>query len=250
MANNILNFSINIFPEDSPKLESFPNCGRVGNPNNTECILDCEWVNNPKLNQPVHTGVIQLDALFPPGYRYNLIKYPETLSCIEDCRILYRMRQITSWPEIRQLVEDVTRWNPNLDNIIFEVCALYFELNGSTGCFNRPIFLTRQGNLSKNKRLLGNSLISDERSGYDNSTIEYTLNQYPWVCSICTAGYRGHHICGATLLSAPPSKTILVTAVHCNYICQSSEGTPRETCCCRDPDENFASCRKVREIFL
>ena len=96
MAHNILNFSINIFPEDSPKLESFPNCGRVGNPNNTECIWDCEWVNNPKLNQPVHTGVIQLDALFPPGYRYNLIKYPETLSCIEDCRILYRMRQITS----------------------------------------------------------------------------------------------------------------------------------------------------------
>ena len=130
MAHNILNFSINIFPKDSPKLESFPNCGRVGNPNTTECIWDCEWVNNPKLNQPVNTGVIQLDALFPPGYRYNLIKYPETLSWIEDCRILYRMRQITSWPEIRQLVEDVTRWNPNLDNIIFEVCALYFELNG------------------------------------------------------------------------------------------------------------------------
>ena len=125
-----------------------------------------------------------------PGYRYNLIKNPENLSCIEYC----------SWPEIRQLVEDVTNWSPNLYNIIFEVCALYFELNGSTRCYNPQNFLTRQGNFSKNKRLLGNSLISDERSGYDNSTIEYTLNQYPWVCSIRTAGYRGQYICGTTLL--------------------------------------------------
>ena len=44
------------------------------------------------------------------------------------------MRQLTSWPEAGQLVEAVTRWNPNLDNITFEVCALYFliEVQGVT----------------------------------------------------------------------------------------------------------------------
>ena len=64
------------------------------------------------------------------------------------------------------------------------------------------------------------------------------------------SGYHGRHICGATLLSAPPSKTIIVSAAHCNYICKSSEGKVRETCCCRNPADNFASCRTVTIHFL
>ena len=58
-----------------------------------------------------------------------------------------------------------------------------------------------------------------------------------------TSGYRGRHTCGATLLSAPPDKTVLVSAAHCNYICKDTDGTVLETCCCRDPEDNFASCR-------
>ncbi len=32
--------------------------------------------------------------------------------------------------------------------------------------------------------------------------------------------HRSFHKCGVTLLSGPPSKTILVSAAHCNYICK------------------------------
>ena len=58
-----------------------------------------------------------------------------------------------------------------------------------------------------------------------------------------TPGYRGRHVCGVTLLSMPPNRTVLVGAAHCNYICKDLDGTILETCCCRNPDTNFASCR-------
>ena len=34
-------------------------------------------------------------------------------------------------------------------------------------------------------------------------------------------------------------------AAHCNYICKDVDSTLLETCCCRDPDNNFASCRST-----
>ncbi|XP_040582967.1 serine protease 33 [Lepeophtheirus salmonis] len=37
-------------------------------------------------------------------------------------------------------------------------------------------------------------------------------NEYPWLCSL---RFRGSHICGITLISGPPSETILVGAAHC-----------------------------------
>ena len=90
-------------------------------------------------------------------------------------------------------------------------------------------------------RLVGNSLTNS----YTDDTLYNTLNQYPWTCSVRVAGYRGRHLCGATLLSVPPQPTIIVTAAHCNYICKDEDGTVLETCCCRDPTQNFASCRTV-----
>ena len=133
---------------------------------------------------------------------------------------------------------------PNIDSIIIEICVLYLELR-LTPCFNIANLL--QAPLPRNitnikmERLVGNSLTNS----YRDPTINYTLNQYPWACSLRTAGYRGRHVCGASLLSAPPSKTIIVTAAHCNYICKSSDGKVRQTCCCRNPADNFASCRTV-----
>ena len=57
-------------------------------------------------------------------------------------------------------------------------------------------------------------------------------------------GFRGYHRCGVTLLSAPPKKTIFVSAAHCNYICKSETGLPVQTCCCRDSSEP-STCRGV-----
>ena len=37
-------------------------------------------------------------------------------------------------------------------------------------------------------------------------------HEYPWLCSLRR---RGGHICGITLLSVYPQKTILVGAAHC-----------------------------------
>ena len=67
---------------------------------------------------------------------------------------------------------------------------------------------------------------------------------YPWMCSIRTQGYNGRHRCGATLLSGPPKKTVLVSAAHCNFICKNDFGEHLEICCCRASSEP-GSCRDV-----
>jgi len=61
--------------------------------------------------------------------------------------------------------------------------------------------------------------------------------KFPWICSLRRSGYRGYHICGVTMLSAPKeddpnSPTILVSAAHCNYVCKDSNGRILESCCC------------------
>ena len=45
-------------------------------------------------------------------------------------------------------------------------------------------------------------------------------HEYPWLCSLRR---RGGHICGITLLSVYPRKTILVGAAHC-YNSKSKNG--------------------------
>ena len=65
-------------------------------------------------------------------------------------------------------------------------------------------------------------------------------NRYPWLCSLRTAGYRGVHRCGVTLLSAPPKPTIFVSAAHCNYVCKDEKGQVVEICCCRSSTSEFS----------
>ena len=57
-------------------------------------------------------------------------------------------------------------------------------------------------------------------------------------------GFRGYHRCGVTLLSAPPKKTILVAAAHCNFLCKDIDDTVVETCCCRTLNAG-STCRGV-----
>jgi len=56
----------------------------------------------------------------------------------------------------------------------------------------------------------------------------------PWSCSLQTT--LGVHRCGVTLLSAPPSKTVLVGAAQCNSVCKDNLGAVKEMCCCRTAD--------------
>lgn len=77
----------------------------------------------------------------------------------------------------------------------------------------------------------------------DQEGMMRTLNQYPFICSLKTRGFRGYHRCGITLLSVPPNPTILVTAAHCTFICKDSDGYIVETCCCREESEP-SNCRQ------
>lgn len=101
---------------------------------------------------------------------------------------------------------------------MFNVTNLYTRISGLTG---DPV-----------------SFVSKDQEG-----MKRTLNQYPFICSLKTRGFRGYHRCGVTLLSVPPNPTILVTAAHCTFICKDSEGYIVETCCCRKETEP-SNCRK------
>ena len=242
--NYFLKFFVHIFQGKLQRLESFPNCGRVGNPQNVECIWDCDWIANPLYGQ---ASIIFPDGWYGNGLTYNLIKYPKDPTCLQDCSLIRdRLSGLTDITELEDIFTPIVDKRPNIDSMIIEICLLYLELNNDV-CNLSPLIGGRSISASvpiKSQRLAGNSVTNN----YFDPTLNYTLNQYPWTCSLRTAGYRGRHVCGATLLSAPPSKTIIVSAAHCNYICKSSEGTVRETCCCRDPDNNIASCRTVRRM--
>ena len=234
------------------RLESFPNCGKLGNPDNVECIWDCEWVDNPLIGRIPKTGSPLIDQFVSEaGLIYGLIKYPANKSCLDDCTFIAKLKEqenqgIQGIINVLLQSKEILNVKPNIDSIIIEICLIYFELRNQPPCLVLPPFQRSLEKKRKTQRLFGNSLTNS----YVDKTLKYTLNQYPWTCSLRTAGYRGRHVCGATLLSAPPSKTIIVGAAHCNYICKSSDGTIRETCCCRDPKDNFASCRNVGHLFF
>merc|ERR1711892_1483297 len=103
--------------------------------------------------------------------------------------------------------------------------------------------LKKKRKLSKESYENKQSFSSNEGSrivGSASQQINAPYN-YPWMCSLKTKGFRGQHRCAVTLLSAPPRKTVMSSAAHCNYICKDGASIV-EICCCRDVTET-SSCR-------
>ena len=91
--NYFLKFFVHIFQGKLQRLESFPNCGRVRNPQNVECIWDCDWIANPLYGQALDTTIsliplVPLNIIIPDGLTYNLIKYPQDPTCLQDCSLI------------------------------------------------------------------------------------------------------------------------------------------------------------------
>ena len=59
----------------------------------------------------------------------------------------------------------------------------------------------------------------------------HTRHRYPWLCSLRSRGLSSSHLCAVTLLSLPPSPTVIVTAAHCTLLCKS-DGRTVPNCCC------------------
>ena len=121
-----IKFLIHIFRDRLPRLESFPNCGRVRNPQNVECIWDCEWIDNPRLDQAPSTNIPVIDNIFPDGFTYGLIKYPPDISCLEDCMLLPTLREAANVAELEKIVRQVLTERPNIDTIIIKNMSTLF----------------------------------------------------------------------------------------------------------------------------
>ena len=58
------------------------------------------------------------------------------------------------------------------------------------------------------------------------------------------------HYCAVTLLTRPPSPTVLVGPAHCTYLCKSSRGEV-DNCCCGGPNdcsENISRCGNILKV--
>jgi hypothetical protein len=94
VSDLFLKFMFYLFQGKLPRLESFPDCGRVGNPHHVECIWDCDWVDNPKFKQQPNTGIGLIDLMIQDSVlTYNLIKYPPDIACLEDCELITKLRE-------------------------------------------------------------------------------------------------------------------------------------------------------------
>ena len=81
-----LSFLLHVFHGQSRVLESAPNCGKLGDTAKTECIWDCDWVDNTFYGTVPETGSATLDSIIvSSGLTYSLIKYPSNPACIQDC---------------------------------------------------------------------------------------------------------------------------------------------------------------------
>ena len=60
-----------------------------------------------------------------------------------------------------------------------------------------------------------------------------TRHRYSWICSLRQKSEDKRHLCGVTLLSMPPSPTVLVSAAHCVTVCRSkAKNRLVDNCCC------------------
>ena len=63
---------------------------------------------------------------------------------------------------------------------------------------------------------------SNGQFAFGTSDLKNTRNRYPWICSL-RRRQDNQHLCGVTLLSMPPSKTVLVSSAHCDTVCGGNQ---------------------------
>ena len=72
--------------------------------------------------------------------------------------------------------------------------------------------------------------------GYSSGPISDLVNtrdRYSWLCSLRFKADNQCHICGVTLLSMPPSPTVLISSAHCVTVCRSEAMNKIvDNCCC------------------
>ena len=75
-----------------------------------------------------------------------------------------------------------------------------------------------------------------KRDNFIFCILENTRNRYSWICSLQSKNPSPKHYCAMTLLSRPPTPTVLVGSAHCTDLCKSSRGEV-ENCCCGGPND-------------
>ena len=93
----------------------------------------------------------------------------------------------------------------------------------------------------KNARLIPITEVWTSYFGYDDllyayspvSDLKNTKHRYSWICSLRRKSEDKRHLCGVTLLSMPPSPTVLVSSAHCVSVCRSEAmNKVLDNCCC------------------
>ena len=102
-----------------------------------------------------------------------------------------------------------------------------------------PNFFDKKRSLhqhSNDSRLLPITEVSNSWGGHTFGPIPDLVNtrhRYPWICSLRQKSEDKRHLCGTTLLSMPPSQTVLVSSAHCVTVCRSkAKNKVVPNCCC------------------
>ena len=119
------------------------------------------------------------------------------------------------------------------------------ELDGREKNFQRyPDFGGRREHHKKyshqyqrNGKALPITKVMDDNGKYAHGTSDLmnTKHRYPWICSLRSMSDQKRHMCAVTLLSMPPSPTVLVSSAHCVTICRSAAmNKTLPNCCCQN----------------
>ena len=147
----------------------------------------------------------------------------ESLLLEEDCRDYV-------WNNKKEV------WETIWVGLIWSMCTYDTELAfvPSSGDKRRSVQPPHQH--SDNSRLTPITQVDTEYGGYALGPIADLVNtrhRYSWICSLRQKSEDKRHLCGVTLLSMPPSPTVLVSAAHCVTVCRSkAKNRLVDNCCC------------------
>ena len=165
----------------------------------------------------------------------------ERLLLEEECFNYLKNNKYQVWLTIQRLVETMCTYDTWL---AIGGCGSGFCRNplagsGSSGTSGESVGSGGSANsdekTNNSSRLLPITVVDSNFGGqaYGISDLVNTRNRYPWICSLRTKSNAKPHICGVTILSIPPSPTVLISAAHCVTVCRSKAMDKLlPNCCC------------------
>ena len=123
-----------------------------------------------------------------------------------------------------------------IDNLVLSMCSRDTWDAFAPSSINKRRILGPLRQRDNDRLTPIHSVVNNSFGEYASGTsdLKNTRNRYSWICSL-RRRQDNQHLCGVTLLSMPPSKTIMISSAHCVTVCRNeAQNRIVPNCCCKN----------------